>query len=177
METLLVVVHVFLSVGVIGLVLMQQGKGADMGAAFGSGASATLFGARGAANFLSRTTGILAGLFFLTSLAMAWVALNKVQARGIMERAAQEAPAVVTPTDLPVVPKIQPVGEAVDPEIPVVAAGAGTPAAIAPTDLPVPEVQPVARAVDLEVPVVPAGETKVQSSAAMPEVAAPSKPE
>ena len=70
MESVLVVVHLFLAIGLVGLILIQHGKGADMGAAFGSGASASVFGARGASNFLSRTTGILAALFFVTSLAL-----------------------------------------------------------------------------------------------------------
>ncbi|HXG28240.1 MAG TPA: preprotein translocase subunit SecG, partial [Nevskiales bacterium] len=60
MHTFLIVIQVLLALGIIGLVLLQQGKGADMGAAFGSGASGTVFGARGSANFLSRTTAVLA---------------------------------------------------------------------------------------------------------------------
>ncbi len=67
MQTILIVVHLFIALGLIGLVLIQHGKGADAGAAFGSGASATVFGASGSANFLSRTTGILAAAFFITS--------------------------------------------------------------------------------------------------------------
>jgi preprotein translocase subunit SecG len=71
MYQVIIVIHVLLGMGVIGLVLMQQGKGADAGAAFGTGSSGTVFGAQGAASFLSRTTAILAGLFFTTSLALA----------------------------------------------------------------------------------------------------------
>lgn len=73
MMTVLLIFHVMIALGLIGFVLMQHGKGADAGAAFGSGSSATVFGARGAANFLSRTTAILAALFFVTSLAMAYL--------------------------------------------------------------------------------------------------------
>ncbi|MEY4767562.1 MAG: hypothetical protein RL637_201 [Pseudomonadota bacterium] len=73
MYQLMIVVHVLLGVGIIGLVLMQQGKGADAGAAFGSGTSGSVFGAQGAASFLSRTTAILATLFFTTSLGLAVV--------------------------------------------------------------------------------------------------------
>lgn len=73
MHTLLIVVQVLLALGIIGLVLLQQGKGADAGAAFGSGASGTVFGARGSANFLSRTTAILAALFFANSLVLAYL--------------------------------------------------------------------------------------------------------
>ena len=63
-HTLILVVHVVVAIGLIALVLLQQGKGADAGAAFGSGSSATMFGSRGAASFLSRTTAILATAFF-----------------------------------------------------------------------------------------------------------------
>lgn len=71
MYQVIIVVHVLLGLGVIGLVLMQQGKGADAGAAFGSGSSGSVFGAQGAASFLSRATAILATLFFITSLGLA----------------------------------------------------------------------------------------------------------
>ncbi len=64
MQTILVVFHLFLAIGLIGLVLMQHGKGADAGAAFGSGASATVFGAQGSASFLSRATALLARAVF-----------------------------------------------------------------------------------------------------------------
>ena len=76
LQTVLTVVHLLLALGLIGLVLLQHGKGADAGAAFGSGASATVFGSRGSANFLSRTTGVLAAAFFATSLALAYFAMN-----------------------------------------------------------------------------------------------------
>jgi preprotein translocase subunit SecG len=71
MYQVITVIHVLLGLGVIGLVLMQQGKGADAGAAFGTGTSGSVFGAQGAASFLSRTTAILAALFFTTSLGLA----------------------------------------------------------------------------------------------------------
>jgi preprotein translocase subunit SecG len=67
-ETVLVGVHVLVAAALVGLVLLQHGKGADMGAAFGSGSSGSLFGAAGSANFLSRTTAVLATVFFLSSL-------------------------------------------------------------------------------------------------------------
>ena len=69
--SLVLMVHVLAAIGVIGLVLVQHGKGADMGAAFGSGASGSLFGSSGSANFLSRTTAVSAVVFFLTSLSLA----------------------------------------------------------------------------------------------------------
>lgn len=75
-------VHILAALGVIGLVLLQHGKGADMGAAFGSGASGSLFGATGSANFLSRTTAVLAAVFFVTSLSLAYIASNKPKTTG-----------------------------------------------------------------------------------------------
>ena len=72
-----IVVHVVIAMAIIGLVLLQHGKGADMGSGFGGGASGSLFGATGSANFLSRTTAVLATLFFLRSLALAYVAPKK----------------------------------------------------------------------------------------------------
>jgi preprotein translocase subunit SecG len=118
MHTILIVFHILLALVIVGLVLMQHGKGADAGAAFGSGASATVFGARGSANFLSRATGILAGLFFLTSLVLAYYAMRTVEQPGLMEQVAvppavmeteiavpAEIPAVSGPADLPAVPE------------------------------------------------------------------------
>ena len=72
MQTLVLVLHVLAAGGIIVLVLLQHGKGADMGAAFGSGSAGSLFGSAGAANFLSRTTAVLAGVFFVTSLALTY---------------------------------------------------------------------------------------------------------
>ena len=83
-------VHIIVALSIIGLVLMQHGKGADMGAAFGSGASGSLFGATGSANFLSRATGILAAVFFVTSLALAYVASSKPKTTGsVMQETVQ----------------------------------------------------------------------------------------
>jgi preprotein translocase subunit SecG len=78
----------------IGLILLQHGKGADMGAAFGSGASGSLFGASGSANFLSRTTAILAGVFFVCTLALAYFgnARPAASSGSVLERAAVSAP-------------------------------------------------------------------------------------
>lgn len=87
-------VHVISALGIVGLVLVQHGKGADMGAAFGSGASGSLFGATGSANFLSRTTAVLAVVFFLTSLSLAYFASNRAKTSGgVMQDAVQSAPA------------------------------------------------------------------------------------
>ena len=72
MQTLVLVLHILAALGIIVLVLLQHGKGADMGAAFGSGSAGSLFGSAGAANFMSRTTAVLAAVFFATSLALAY---------------------------------------------------------------------------------------------------------
>ena len=108
MQTILTVVHLFLALGLIGLVLIQHGKGADMGAAFGSGASATVFGARGSGNFLSRTTAILAALFFVTSMVLAYYASQVGEPVGLMDRLNQApaAPVVVPPVQQQEVPGI-----------------------------------------------------------------------
>lgn len=85
MYPLLMVFHVLIAIAIVVLVLLQQGKGADVGAAFGSGASGTLFGARGSASFLSRTTAILAAVFFLTSLFLAYFSDFQDNKRDFME--------------------------------------------------------------------------------------------
>jgi preprotein translocase subunit SecG len=88
---ILIVTHVLVALAIIGLVLLQHGKGADMGSGFGGGASGSLFGATGSANFLSRTTAILATIFFLLSLALAYVATKKpVEAGGVMDAVRQQ---------------------------------------------------------------------------------------
>jgi preprotein translocase subunit SecG len=76
-KTLIIVVQLLSALGIIGLVLLQHGKGADMGAAFGSGASGSLFGATGSANFLSRTTGVLAAIFFAATLTLTYLGSYK----------------------------------------------------------------------------------------------------
>lgn len=86
METLILIVHVLVGAGVIGLVLLQHGKGADMGAAFGSGSAGSLFGASGSANFLSRTTAVLATLFFVTSLGLTYLGSKHSKPQGVIER-------------------------------------------------------------------------------------------
>ncbi len=130
MQTILVIFHVFLALGLVGLVLMQHGKGADAGAAFGSGASGTVFGASGAANFLSRATAALATLFFITSMALAWAAMQTTDQPGLMD--ALEAPVEEAPPEvqIPVAPQSP---TALPSEVPVIpqpaAAGGGVPEA------------------------------------------------
>lgn len=106
--SLVLTIHILVALAIIGLVLMQHGKGADMGAAFGSGASGSLFGASGSANFLSRTTGILAAVFFVTSLTLAYVASSKPKTSGSVMQETVQSQTVSQPAqaggDTPAVP-------------------------------------------------------------------------
>ncbi len=102
--TVVIVLHVLIALAIIGLVLLQHGKGADMGSGFGGGASGSLFGATGSANFLSRTTAILATLFFVTSLGLAYLATSKPRTGGgVLDavRTQQGAPAPAKSADKP----------------------------------------------------------------------------
>ncbi|MFM0323070.1 preprotein translocase subunit SecG [Caballeronia glebae] len=96
LKTLIIVVQLLSALGVIGLVLLQHGKGADMGAAFGSGASGSLFGATGSANFLSRTTAVLAAVFFVTTLTLTYLGSYKPQTSAGVLGGAAPAPASVS---------------------------------------------------------------------------------
>ncbi len=106
METLVWVIHVIAAVVLIGLVLIQHGKGADMGAAFGTGSAGSLFGSSGSANFLSRSTAVAATLFFITSLSLTYIYSHPAQQLGVMDKvdsaAVQPAPVapVADPADL-----------------------------------------------------------------------------
>lgn len=118
LETVVIVVHLLVAIGVVALVLLQQGKGADAGASFGAGASATVFGSQGSATFLSRFTGILAAIFFITSLGLAFFAKEKsdmLTQAGLPDPAVlevqQEKPAV---EDVPVLEEQVPAVEAAD---------------------------------------------------------------
>ena len=95
--TIVLALQMLTAIVMIGLVLVQHGKGADMGAAFGSGGSGSLFGASGSANFLSRTTGVLAAVFFACTLALAYFGNAQPRATGssVLENAAVVAPAPV----------------------------------------------------------------------------------
>ncbi len=86
METLVWVVHVVTAAVLIGLVLIQHGKGADMGAAFGSGSAGSLFGSSGSANFLSRSTAVAATIFFLTSLSLTYLNSRPAMEQGVMDK-------------------------------------------------------------------------------------------
>jgi preprotein translocase subunit SecG len=123
-ETLLLGLHVVVAAALIGFVLLQHGKGADMGAAFGSGSSGSLFGAAGSANFLSRTTAILATVFFLSSLGLTYLASNRVAGgagdvmkQGIMQNAPKAPEPATKAADVPTgtAPAVQPAAAAVTP--------------------------------------------------------------
>lgn len=95
LQTVVIVVHLLVAIGVVVLVLLQQGKGADAGASFGSGASATVFGSQGSSTFLSRFTAILAGVFFVTSLGLAFFATqqaDQMSQAGLPDPAVLEVP-------------------------------------------------------------------------------------
>ncbi len=99
----IIVTHILVAVAIIGLVLLQHGKGADMGSGFGGGSSGSLFGATGSANFLSRITAVLATVFFLLSLGLAYIATKKPgEGPGIMDAVKEQpAPAKPAASDIP----------------------------------------------------------------------------
>ena len=108
LETGLLIVHLLIAVAICGFVLLQHGKGADMGAAFGSGSSGSLFGAAGSANFLSRTTAILAAVFFASSLGLTWFGTTHGGAPpGLMQKGVMEKMAPKT-SDIPTAPGTAP---------------------------------------------------------------------
>lgn len=148
MFTVLLVVQILSSLSIISLVLLQQGKGADMGSAFGSGSAGSLFGATGAANFLSRATKWAAVVFFISTIGLAYVSNRgaKGQDTGIMSNFTQTAPVPV------------PAGSAVPglvPAVPNATPGAAVPASPVPAS-PAPAAVPAAPALVAPVPAVPA---------------------
>ena len=103
--TLILVVQMLSALAMIGLILVQHGKGADMGAAFGSGASGSLFGATGSANFLSRATAVLAAVFFLTSLGLSYVSNSRpARATSVMDSVPAPSSAPALPPAAPAAP-------------------------------------------------------------------------
>ncbi|TWO68628.1 preprotein translocase subunit SecG [Caenimonas sedimenti] len=131
--TLVLAVQMLTALGMIGLILLQHGKGADMGAAFGSGSSGSLFGASGSANFLSRTTAVLAAVFFVCTLLLAYFGNLRPAGTGgssVLERAGVSAPAASAPA--PATPASGaaqiPAGAISVPMTPAVPAPAATPA-------------------------------------------------
>jgi len=118
MHTLILVVHVAAALTIVGLVLLQHGKGADAGAAFGSGSAGSVFGSAGSANFLSRATAIAAVVFFCTSMALTWMSSQNTGNRGVMSR---PVPADSLPSQIPspaAVPEAPAGGAPKAPEVP-----------------------------------------------------------
>ena len=101
MQTVLLIIHLLLALVLIVLALLQHGKGADAGAAFGAGASNTMFGARGSANFLSRSTAAVAALFFLSSLGLGYLFARPDKAGSVMDRTPAARTVAPEVTDLP----------------------------------------------------------------------------
>ncbi|MEO8741138.1 MAG: preprotein translocase subunit SecG [Casimicrobiaceae bacterium] len=131
LESAVLAIHVLVAIALIGFVLLQHGKGADMGAAFGSGSSGSLFGAAGSANFLSRTTAILATVFFVSSLGLTYLSATRSAPKDLMQQGAtptQKAgepvakDAAIPPTGAP--PAAAPA--AVAPAVPSAVGGAAT---------------------------------------------------
>ncbi|ERI51460.1 preprotein translocase subunit SecG [Pseudomonas sp. EGD-AK9] len=122
LETVIVVLHLLGAIGVVVLVLLQQGKGADAGASFGSGASATVFGSQGSSTFLSKFTAILATGFFITSLGLAFFAKEKADAMtqvGLPDPAVLEVQQKPAAEDVPVLEEQAPAADSSDvPEAP-----------------------------------------------------------
>jgi preprotein translocase subunit SecG len=173
MDQIIIVVHILLGLSIIGLIMMQQGKGADAGAGFGGGASGSVFGAQGSASFLSRMTAIFAALFFITSLGLAWInghkgattpedILNTEQAPiesvlpNINDKAAPTTavPPVENKTDVPApvaAPQTATAQPAVTPQTAAPQPDATAPAVTAPTTPPVTD-QPTPKAEAAPVP-------------------------
>ena len=122
LETVVIVVHLLMALGLVGLGLIQQGRGSEAGASFGAGASGTVFGSQGSATFLSRVTGMLAAVFFVTSLGLAYFASQKaeqVDQLGLPDPAVLEVPKKVVEEDVPVLEGQVAPSEADDvPEVP-----------------------------------------------------------
>jgi preprotein translocase subunit SecG len=101
LQTIILVAHVGIALLIIGLVLLQRGKGADAGTGFGAGASGTVFGARGSATFFSRATGVLATLFFATSLGLAYLATQRTAPTSLLESAPGPQTTTAPPSESP----------------------------------------------------------------------------
>jgi preprotein translocase subunit SecG len=122
---IVLVIQLLAAIVMIGLVLIQHGKGADMGASFGSGASGSLFGATGSANFLSRSTAICATVFFICTLALAYLSNVHTAApasTSVLDRAAPAAPAASVPSGGALIPGVQPTAPAASAAVPAPAA-------------------------------------------------------
>lgn len=106
MQTIIIVIQVISALSIIGLVLLQHGKGADMGAAFGSGASGSLFGASGSSNFLSKSTAFAAVIFFCATMALAFFGNRpEVGGGGVMDRIPESSVPGAVDNSVPGVPQ------------------------------------------------------------------------
>lgn len=124
MEVLILVVHIIAALSIIGLVLLQHGKGADMGAAFGSGSAGSVFGSSGSANFLSRTTAIMAAIFFISSIGLTVFTSKKTEHKGVMTQPVESSPASSLPAQIPTPPAAVPGAAVPVPSMPAPAEGA-----------------------------------------------------
>ena len=97
LQTVLLVAHILIAMALIALILLQQGKGAESGAAFGSGASSTVFGSQGSASFLTRSSAVLALIFFSNSFVLAYLSSNTIAPKSLMERVQDETVEPVSP--------------------------------------------------------------------------------
>ena len=104
LQSVLLTLHVLVSLGLIGLVMVQHGRGADAGAAFGSGGSGTVFGAAGPAGFLTRATAVLAVLFFVISLSLAYITTQSIERNSVVERVGPVVEENAPASDVPVAP-------------------------------------------------------------------------
>ena len=112
LHSLLMIIDVFSALAIVALVLLQRGKGADAGAGFGAGASGTVFGARGAGTALSRATAILAAVFMITSLALAYTTKRAAPAGSLLDQIQEPAPITAPGPAVPVIPTAPPTGDA-----------------------------------------------------------------
>ncbi|MBC7781309.1 MAG: preprotein translocase subunit SecG [Proteobacteria bacterium] len=133
LQNLIMVFHVLAAGAIVVFVLLQHGKGADMGAAFGSGSAGSLFGSSGSANFLSRMTAIVATVFFCTSLVLTYIAAQRGPSRGLMDQVPAGPVIPGSPASIPSAPPGAP-GVAVPPA----ASGNAAPGAATGTGVPTP---------------------------------------
>ena len=125
LQVFVLVAHVVISIAIVALVLLQRGKGAEAGAAFGAGASGTVFGAKGSANFLSRTTAVLATLFFVSSLTLAYLGGQQPETRSLLDELAPTGVQGPGMEPLPEAPTEEPAGDGALPDLPALPAEGG----------------------------------------------------
>ncbi len=156
LETAILIVMVIVALAIIGLILIQQGKGADMGASFGSGASNTVFGSQGSGNFLTHATAVLAAVFFVCCLVLAWYANHRGDRTGGIDFS---SPAEVELKEVPAAPDVPSVA-------PAQPAAGDVPAAPAATDAPAPSVDVKVAPADAQQPAAaPAEQAPAQAPA------------